>query len=298
MPTGRPSSSVWPEPEAILMILITTAGKVGAQAARLLALRSQPVRILVRDPLKATALRAAGVDVVAGDLDVPATIDAAMQDISSVVLVSPPVVAQELNVIASAVRSGVEHVVKITSKASADSPIRRRRQQTEIESALVASGLGYTLLRNNAYMQNFLMMAPAIARESRFSTAAGDGRIGHVDARDVATVAAEIAASPSAHAGRTYWPTGPEALSSAEVAGVLTEVLRRPITYQSITYEQQRQVMIGAGLPETVAEDNARAVSLMADGDCDYVTDDVPLLLHRPARSFKEFAADFAAAFS
>jgi uncharacterized protein YbjT (DUF2867 family) len=298
MPTGRPSSSVWPEPRAILMILITTAGKVGAQAARLLALRSQPVRILVRDPRKATALRAAGVDVVKGDLDVPATIDAAMQGISSVVLVSPPAVAQELNVIDSAVRSGVEHVVKITSKASADSPVGRRRDQFEIESGLVASGLGYTLLRNNAYMQNLLMMAPAIARASRFSTAAGDGRIGHIDARDVAAVAAEIAASPAAHAGRTYWPTGPESLCYAQVADLLSEVLGRPIAFDPITPEQQRQAMIGAGLPEPVAEDNARAVSLMAEGDCDYVTDDVALLLHRPARSFREFATDFAAAFS
>jgi uncharacterized protein YbjT (DUF2867 family) len=53
--------------------------------------------------------------------------------------------------------------VKITSKASADSPIARRRDQAEIESELIASGLGWTLLRNNAYMQNFLMLAPAIA---------------------------------------------------------------------------------------------------------------------------------------
>jgi uncharacterized protein YbjT (DUF2867 family) len=298
MPSARPSSSVWPESEAILVILITTAGKVGAQAARLLALRSQPVRILVRDPLKATALRAAGVDVVEGNLELPDTIDAAMRGISSVVLVSPPVVAQELNVIASAVRCDVEHVVKITSKASADSPVARRRDQSEIESALLGSGLGYTLLRNNAYMQNLLMMAPGIAQAGRFSTAAGDGRIGHIDARDVAAVAAEIAASPAAHVGRTYWPTGPESLSFAEVAEMLSEVLGRPIAFQPITPEEQRQAMISAGLPETVAEDNARAVSLMADGDCDYVTDDVPLLLHRPARSFKEFASDFAAAFS
>jgi uncharacterized protein YbjT (DUF2867 family) len=57
-------------------------------------------------------------------------------------------------------------------------------------------------------MQNFLMMARAIAETSSFGTATGDGRIGHVDTRDVAAVAAEIAASPAAHAGKTYWPTG------------------------------------------------------------------------------------------
>src|ERR1700691_1149680 len=104
------------------MILITTAGKVGAEAARLLAQRGEPVRVLVRAPEKATALAQAGADVAVGDLDVPATIDAAMRGISAVVLVSPAIPAQELNVVASAAGAGVGHVVKITSKASADSP--------------------------------------------------------------------------------------------------------------------------------------------------------------------------------
>ena len=70
--------------------------------------------------------------------------------VTSVVLVSPAIPRQELNVVDSAVRASVEHVVKITSKASADSPIARRRHQAEIENDLIASGLGYTLLRNNA----------------------------------------------------------------------------------------------------------------------------------------------------
>ena len=144
------------------------------------------------------------------------------------ILVTAPVVHQELNVIDSAVRAGVEHVVKITTKASADSPIARRRNHAQIENALIASGLGYTLLRNNAYMQNFLMMAPAIAKTDSFSTATGNGRMGHIDARDVAAVAAHIAASPSAHVGKTYWPTGPEALSGTEVATVLTRCSAEP----------------------------------------------------------------------
>jgi uncharacterized protein YbjT (DUF2867 family) len=280
------------------MILITTAGKVGAEAARLLAQRGEPVRVLVRDPEKATALAQAGADVAVGDLDVPATVDAAMRGVSAVVLVSPAIPAQELNVVASAAAAGVGHVVKITSKASADSPIGRRRNQTEIENGLIASGLGYTLLRNNAYMQNFLMMAPGIAATSSFSTATGDGRVGHIDARDVAAVAAEIAASPAPHAGRTYWPTGPEVLTGAEVAGVLSKVLGRPITFHPITFEEQREAMIKAGLPDSVAEDNARAVTLMADGDCDYLTEDVPTILGRPARTFEQFVTDHAAAFS
>jgi len=188
--------------------------------------------------------------------------------------------------------------VKITRKASADSPIARRRNQSEIEAALVASGLPCTLLRNNAYMQNFLMMAARIAQTSGFRTATGDGRIGHIDVRDVAAVAAEIAASPAGHAGKTYWPTGPESLSGKEMAEILTKVLGRLITFHPISYENQKQPMVDVGLPEPVAEDNARAVALMADGDCDYVTDDVPQILDRPAGSFEQFAIDYAGAFS
>jgi len=280
------------------MILVTTAGKIGAEASRLLAQRGAPVRVLVRQPEKVSALAQAGVDVCKGDLEVSATIDAAMQDVTSVLLVSPAIPRQELNVIASAVRARIKHVVKIMSKASADPPIARRRGQFEIEQGLIASGLGYTLLKNNAYMQNFLMMARAIAETSGFGTATGDGRVGHVDTRDIAAVAAEIAASPAAHEGKTYWPTGPEALSATEVAAVFSRVLGRTITFHPITVAQQKQAMLNVGLPENVAEDNANAVALMAKGDCDYVTGDVATILGRPPRSFERFATDYAAAFS
>ena len=270
------------------MILITTAGKVGSEAARLLGERRVPVRVLVRNPEKAAALAQAGVEVFKGDLEIPATIDAAMQGVSTVVLVSPAVPAQELNVIDRAVRAGAGQVAKITSKASMDSPIARRRGQAQIEKRLIGSGIGYTLLRNNAYMQN--LMAPAIAKTSSFGTSTGDSRIGHVDARDVGAVAAEIAASPAPHAGKTYWPTGPEVLSCRDVAAVLSRVLGTKITFHPLTFEEQKQAMIDDGLPETVAEDNAKALGLFAEGDADYVTDDVPAI--------EQFATDYAAAFS
>ena len=280
------------------MILVATAGKVGGEAARLLAARGEPVRVLVRDPAKAPALERAGIAVAVGDLDVPETLGKALAGVSSVILVSPAVPAQEINVIDAAARAGASHVVKITSKASADSPIARRRGQAAIEAALTASGLSWTMLRSNAYMQNFLMMAPAIAKTDSFAAATGDGRIGHIDARDVAEVAAEIAAAPAPHAGKTYWPTGPEALSSAEVAEVLTKVLGREITFRPVTFAEQEQAMISAGLPEPVAEDNARALTLAAGGEADYVTTDVPAILGRPARSFEQFATDYATAFT
>jgi uncharacterized protein YbjT (DUF2867 family) len=280
------------------VILVTTAGKVGTEAARSLILRGAPVRVLVRDPGKARALADAGAEVAVGDLDVPTSIDEAMAGVTAVVLVSPAVPAQELNVVASAARAGVGHVVKASSKASADSPIARRRGQAEIEAGLAASGLPHTLLRSNAYMQNVLALAPAIAATSAFGSAAGKGRVGLVDARDVGAVAAEIAVSPASHAGQTYRLTGPELISNYDVAAVLSELLGRTITYTELSFDENRDAMIRAGIPAPVAEMNAQAFSLTADGDAEWVTDDVPAILGRPARSFEQFAADHATAFS
>jgi len=280
------------------VILVTTAGKVGAETVRLLRQRDVPVRVLVRDPAKAKALAEAGAEAAVGDLEVPASLDEAMTGIKTVVLVSPAVPAQELNVVRSAARAGAGHVIKATSKASADSPIARRRWQAEIEAGLAASGIPHTLLRSNAYMQNVLTLAPAIARTSSFGSSAGNGRSGMVDARDVAAVAAEIAASPAAHDGKTYWLTGPELISNYDVAAVLSKLLGRAITYWELTYEQNKNAMIRAGVPAPVAEMNAQAFSLTAQGDAAWITDDVSSLLGRPARSFQQFAADHATTFS
>lgn len=280
------------------MILVTTAGKVGAEAVRLLTERGTPVRVLVRDPAKTKALADAGAQVVVGDLDAPASIEAAMAGVTAVVLVSPAVPAQELNVVAAAARAGVRHIVKATSKASSDSPIARRRGQSEIEAGLADSGVPHTLLRSNAYMQNVLALAPAIARTGGFGSAAGKGRTGMVDTRDVAAVAAEIAAAPDAHAGRTYWLSGPEAISNDDVAATLSRVLGRTVTYREISFQENKDAMIRAGVPEPIAHMNAQAFSLTAEGDAEWVTQDVPTLLGRPARSFEQFAADYAASFA
>ena len=280
------------------MILVTTPGKVGSEAARVLAQQGVPVRILARDPRKANELAGIGVDVVQGDLTVASSLDAALRGVSSVVLVSPAVPADEIRVVDAAARAGVGHVVKITSKASADSPIARRRNQHEIEVALIESGMGYTLLRNNAYMQNFLMLAPSIAKTHALGSSTGTGRIGFVDARDVGAVAAQIAASPGGHAGRTYWPTGPEPLTYADVAQVLSRVVGHPIAFHSLTFEEEKQGMIAAGLPASIAHMNAEALQLFAEGDSDWTTDDVPRILARPARTFEQFAIDHVSAFA
>ncbi len=87
------------------MILVTGAtGKVGSEAVRLLGQRDLPVRAMVRDPDKAKPLAAAGAVLAQADFDDPAAIDQAMTGVDTVILVSPGVPAQELNIVASAAR--------------------------------------------------------------------------------------------------------------------------------------------------------------------------------------------------
>lgn len=280
------------------MILVTTAGTVGSAAVRLLAERKVPVRVLVRDPTTASELAAAGAHIAVGDLDVPATIDKAMDGVTAVVLVSPAVVRQELNVVDSAARAGVGHIVKASSKASIDSPIARRRGQIEIETGLADSGVPHTILRSNAYMQNLLALAPAIARTSGFSSATGRGRVGLVDARDVAAVAARVAEAPDTHVGQTYLLTGPQLLSYYDIAETLSMLLGRTINYHDVPVDDSRDAMIRAGVPEPVAAMNAQAFGLIAHGDAEWLSHDVEALLGRPANTFEQFAADHAYAFA
>ena len=188
------------------MILATTAGKVGSETVRLLRQRDVPVRWLVRDAAKAKVLAEVGAEGAVRDLqaspasrnqEIPGAQDRGGGEPGQ----APAGRAAERDLEApSALESAM---IKATSKASADSPIARRRWQAEIEAGLAASAIPHTLLRSNAYMQNVLMLAPAITATSSFGSAAWKRPHREwVDARDVAAVAAEIAISPAAQAGR------------------------------------------------------------------------------------------------
>jgi uncharacterized protein YbjT (DUF2867 family) len=168
------------------MILVTGAtGTVGSEAVRLLSARRQPTRASVRDPSRVAHRDdlADEIEIVTGDFDRPDTLDTALRGVDTVILVSPAMPTQEIAVIDSAVRQGVTHIVKITSKASADSPVDRRRGQARIEAHLATTGLVYTLLRSNAYLQNLFALAPMVKRTRGFLMSAGEGQVGMIDAR-------------------------------------------------------------------------------------------------------------------
>jgi len=79
---------------------------------------------------------------------------------------------------------------------------------------------------------------------------------------------------------------------------VLSKELGRPIAFTERTVEEDTQEMVDAGLPEPVAAMNAQAVSLIAEGEAAWLSGDVAAVLDHPARSFGQFAADNATAFS
>ena len=282
------------------MILVTGAtGNVGSAAVRLLAARHHSTRALVHDPSRAPRDGAEGAaEIVTGDFDRPDSLDAAMRGIDTVLLVSPAVPAQEIAVIDSAVRNGVTHVVKITSKASADSPVDRRRGQAQIEAHLNTTGLAYTLLRSNAYMQNLLALAPMIRQTGGFLMSAGDGEVGMIDARDVAATAAAVASAPKEHAGRTYWLTGPDLITYTDIARELSGTLGRAIEYRQISPAEHRAAMIQAGVPDAVATSNAQAFAQIAEGDAAWLSDDVKSITGTTPRTLHTFIADHSAAFT
>ncbi|MFE9687051.1 NmrA family NAD(P)-binding protein [Streptomyces sp. NPDC006285] len=281
-----------------VVILVTTAGKVGSEAARLLASSGQGTRLFVRGRNAHANAEQHGVQLHEGDLDDSSSITAAVEGVATIILVTSPSLEQETAIIAAAAAAGVGHIVKITADSSAGSPIARRRDHWAIEQALIGSTVHYTLLRANAYMQNFLALAPSIASGSRFSSPAGDGRIGMVDARDVAAVAAAVAVEPGSHADRTYRLSGPESLSYDDVAEALTALLGRRVIHDRITIAEQEAALLRLGLPAAVAQANAQALGLFAKGDSDWVSNDVQQILQRPATTFAEFASAHLAAFT
>jgi uncharacterized protein YbjT (DUF2867 family) len=279
------------------MILVTGAtGKVGSETVRLLADAGRPARAFVRDPRRAAF--GPGVGVAVGDLDDPATIDAAMDGVDVLVLVSPSVPAQEIAVVDVAARRGVGHVVKVTNhRATDDSPVPRRRDHAAIEAHLRSRGLSHTLLAPNLFMQNLLAFAPEIRETDGFRMSSGDGRSGMVDARDVAGVAAAVAAAPEDHAGRTILLTGPELLSYDDVARDLGEARGRPVEHRRITPAEHRDAMVRAGVPEQVAASNAQVFGLVAEGDTVWLSDEVEAITGRPPRTLRAFAAEHAEVF-
>ena len=284
------------------MILITGAtGTTGRDVVKELeGAGADPVRVLVRDAARAGFAREAGFEAAEGDFERPETLGPALEGVERALLLTPPsprTYELQRDFIEAAKSAGVRHVVKLSAiDADPSGPEGFMKWHGQAEEALKSSGLAWTMLQPNFFMQNMLGLASQIASMNAIYYPAGDGRASVIDARDIAAVAAK-ALTEEGHEGKTYVLTGPEALSYHDVAEKLSAVLGRQIAYHPLTPEQFIEGARAQGLPEWLLGPLGRLNRLYASSGAAAVTGDVQRVTGRPARTFDEFARDYAAAF-
>jgi uncharacterized protein YbjT (DUF2867 family) len=236
------------------MILVTgSTGNVGTQLVKELVARYTPFRALVRTNMDAERLRAQGIETIIGDFAEPESLRVALQGIERVFLLcssGPMQPALEETVVNEAKRAGVRHLVKLSILAAdSQSECVFFRWHGQSEEAIQASGLEYTFLRPNSFMQSFVRdFAYSIAQEGEFRVPVADGKISFIDARDIAAVAA-IVLRERGHEGRTYDLTGPVALSYADAATLLSVRLGKQVNYISVPANAARQEIWLQGMP-------------------------------------------------
>ena len=284
------------------MILITGAtGTTGREVVKELSgLGAKGVRALVRDPARANLIREAGFETVAGDFEKPETLGAALEGVERALLLTPPTpdtVTHHRGFIEAARGAGVRHVVKLSAiGADAGQPEGFGRWHGQAEELLKSSGLEWTMLRPNFFMQNLLGQARQIAATGSIFQPVGDARASFIDARDIAAVAAR-ALTEEGHDEQTYTLTGPEALSYRDIAAKLSEASGRSVAYVPVSPEQFRAGALVAGLPEWLVDALERLNEMFASGAAAAVTDDVRRVGRKEPTTFEQFARDHAEAF-
>jgi uncharacterized protein YbjT (DUF2867 family) len=281
------------------MILITGAsGTNGREIVKLLTQQGLPVRVLLRDPAKAAGLD--GVEVVLGDFDDPSSLETALTGVEKALLLPPfhpKIVEYQTNFINAAKKVGTSYIVKFSAfGADPNSPIVLGRWHGEGEKLLAESGIPFTSLQPNGFMQNLFTSASTIAGQGVFYQPAADALISHVDARDIAVVAAKVL-TESGHEGKSYVITGPEALSFYQIAEKLSTVLGKPITYVPVTPEDFKQSLLGFGQPEWAIDALNELFDIYRLGYASTVTDVIQTVGQKTPNTFEQFVRDYASSF-
>jgi NAD(P)H dehydrogenase (quinone) len=188
--------------------------------------------------------------------------------------------------IAAAARAGVGHVVYTSfSGASADAHFTLGRDHADAEQAIKASGMAYTLLRDNFYAD----LVPYFAdQQGVIRGPAGDGRVAAVARADIADVATVVLRDPATHAGATYELTGPEALTMAEIADRAGKVLGRELSFHDETVEEAYASRSSYGAEQWQLDAWVSTYTAIRNGEVARVTDDVERLTGHPARTLEQ----------
>ncbi|PJE95082.1 ergot alkaloid biosynthesis protein [Streptomyces carminius] len=284
-------------------ILVTGAsGNTGAPLTALLADRGAPVRTATR-----RTVPPGGGEHVRFDWADPATHAPALAGADRVYLVAPVATADPAALVepflAAAVRAGVRHVVLLSSSAiAAGDP-----GLGEVEALVRSAVPRWAVLKPSWFMQNLTgahPLAEGVRATGELVTATGDGRLALVDARDIAAVAAALllgggdggdCGDGGDGAGREsaeYLVTGPEPLSYADAAALLTEVTGTPVRHVGVTAGELAARLTAAGFPPDFAEVLAGLDTLVRDGRQDFTADTVERLTGRPPRSLRAFLTE------
>jgi len=287
-------------------ILVTGAagqvGGVGRSVTSLLLERGLPVRAMVhRDDDRAAALRAAGAEVVVGDLLEPADVYRIVSGCRRVYFgmsVSAGYLEAALTIAAVARESGVSAFVNMSQMTVSQmtiqntTPSHQQRQHWLSEQVLSWSGLPVITIRPTMFLESLFPMASASVRErGRIELPFGRGKTSPVAAADVARVIATVLADPGPHLGRIYELTGPRSQEMQGVAREFADALNREITYSDIAPEDWERELKRQKVPEHLTNHLVTLGELHRAGRYDRMTDGVYRVTGRPAMSVREFVS-------
>jgi uncharacterized protein YbjT (DUF2867 family) len=229
-------------------------------------------------------------------------LESAFKDVDKLFLLTHPsskTVEHESNLVTEAKKSGIKHIVKqsiMHADLGADVEAMRLHRQTE--KLIEDSGIPYTFLRPNEFMQGFInFQGPTIKSNNAFYIPAEDAKVSFVDARDIAAVAVKALLEGDDHNNKSYMVTGPEALSYHQAAEILSNATGKKIDYVNISDEEARAGMKEAGLDDWLINTISDLYTVYRKGYASEVSSAVEDVTGRKATPFVEFAKDYADAF-
>jgi len=254
------------------ILVMGATGKVGGCVAReLAAAPGLHVRAAGRSPKRVARLIAEGIDVVTLDLDRPATCTAALVGIDAMLLLTGyhvDMLTHGKRMIDAAKQAGVRHIVHIGAWARADTGLAPALWHQLLEAYIERSGIGFTNLQPNYFMQNLVAMAGASikAEQGAVYHYVGDARISWIDANDIGRVAAAVLRSPERHSGKTY-PLAAGAHSMADIVALMSDQFGRPYHYVARPPVEFLDKMLRIGMDPTYAGALADSLAATAAGE-------------------------------
>ena len=272
---------------AVTGVTGTLGGRV---AARLAAAGDVPLRLVVRDASRAPDLPGAEVVENPGGYSDGEGFRTALAGVDTLYLVSAAEaedrVHQHLTAVEAAAAAGVRRIVytSFVGAANEDATFTLVRHHGATERAIAATGVAHTFLRHNMYADFVPFFATLQDGRAVISAPAGDGRTGFVSRDDLADVAVAVLLDDSGRFdGQALEVTGPEAITLAEAAAVLTEITGLPAEYRPETVEEAWASRRPSGHPDWEIEGWVTSYLAIAAGELEVVTDVVPTVTGHPA---------------